>query len=570
MKIEKFNIDTDGSLREELDIVENIKNQLITKGSREVIINKIKPKNIETKTIEIEGTGNFIGIKNSIINIPLEMIVFPFFTNQKQNRNVNFEYKFTDVGITMRSKLSAFDKDDKVYQPSLLEKKIYNFLIIMYEKNIENGLSHEYIEFEVKDFIENFLGNKMNSQYYIKVEQALKNLKYTQYEFLIDNHKKAGKLKFESPRFYLLDYSKIKSGKRVFYRVSLNSNIINKIIEKRYIKYDSKNLMEITDKDSVADRIYEFISMKRFDNNSGIEKIEVLAGIIPLQTVKTNKRKGKNGEIIEYKTSNMSFVRRRISQAFKALKELGYILRFEEVEVASKKYSIKYEFNTEKDNVAHISSYLQNNTMDNNLKKEIELVKDITIAYPLLEKELEKTKKNIFFAKKYNLKSKKMFERLCEEEGEEFVVEVLKRIYQGLHSDIKKTLSVYVKGVIKNIKSENIAQASRETRIEERQMFKQDEYIEIIKEKDNEIDYNNESKNKNIEEKDENTIPEETLMNIYMNFSESKKNEIEEKAKEIFAEDSGVPLSPVNLKIFNNKNVKKLYIRRVLKEMFGL
>ncbi len=163
-----------------------------------------------------------------------------------------------------------------------------------------------------------------------------------------------------------------------------------------------------------------------------------------------------------------------------------------------------------------------------------------------------------------------MFERLCEEEGEEFVVEVLKRIYQGLHSDIKKTLSVYVKGVIKNIKSENIAQASRETRIEERQMFKQDEYIEIIKEKDNEIDYNNESKNKNIEEKDENTIPEETLMNIYMNFSESKKNEIEEKAKEIFAEDSGVPLSPVNLKIFNNKNVKKLYIRRVLKEMFGL
>ncbi len=33
MKIEKFNIDTDGSLREELDLVENIKNQLITKGS---------------------------------------------------------------------------------------------------------------------------------------------------------------------------------------------------------------------------------------------------------------------------------------------------------------------------------------------------------------------------------------------------------------------------------------------------------------------------------------------------------------------------------------------------------
>lgn len=572
MKIEKYNIDTEGSLKKELDIVENLKNQLITHGSEEVIINKRNLQDIETKTIEIEGTGNFIGIKNSIINIPLEMIVFPFFTNQKQKRNVNFEYKFTDVGITMRSKLSSFDKEDKVYQPSLLEKKIYNFLIIMYEKNIENGFKHEYIEFEVSDFIENFLGNKMNSQYYRKVEQALKNLKYTQYEFLIDNHRKAGKLKFESPRFYLLDYSKIKIGKRVQYRVSLNSNIINKIIEKRYIKYDSKNLMEITDRDSVADRIYEFISMKRFNTDRGAEKIEVLAGIIPLQTIKINKRKKKDGKVVEYKTSNMSFVRKRVKQAFEVLKEMGYILKYKEVEVKPKKYLVEYEFNIQKDNVAHISSYLKAHIPKEKEIKELEYSEEISVGtFPKFYKELERTKRNIFFAKKFNKKSKAMFERLCDKEGEEFMVEVLKRIYQGLHSDIKKTLSAYVKGVIKNVKSENIAREKRETRVEERKMFDQVEIAQLVEDDNkNDIEISYEEENKKEEKDGEISIAEETLMNIYTNFSESKKAEIEEKAKNLYGEDLGGPLTPINLKIFNNENVKKLYIRRVLKEMFGI
>lgn len=59
-------------------------------------------------------------------------------------------------------------------------------------------------------------------------------------------------------------------------------------------------------------------------------------------------------------------------------------------------------------------------------------------------------------------------------------------------------------------------------------------------------------------------------MDIYGNFSEAKKIEVEEKAKSLYQDDVGMPLNPINLKIFNNENVKKLYIRRVLKEMFGL
>ena len=78
----------------------------------------------------------------------------------------------------MYSTLIPKDKKDKVFQPSIFEEKIYTFLISMYqEKSPQQDENEEVaIEFEISDFIVNFLGNKMNRTYYSKVEQALKNL----------------------------------------------------------------------------------------------------------------------------------------------------------------------------------------------------------------------------------------------------------------------------------------------------------------------------------------------------------------------------------------------------------
>nr|WP_255493999.1 hypothetical protein [Cetobacterium sp. 8H] len=73
--------------------------------------------------------------------------------------------------------LVAKDSKDKVFQPSIFEEKIYTYLISTYEAKKDLDDEDEYIEFEISDFIVNFLGNKMNRTYYTKVEQALKNLK---------------------------------------------------------------------------------------------------------------------------------------------------------------------------------------------------------------------------------------------------------------------------------------------------------------------------------------------------------------------------------------------------------
>ena len=199
--LESFNIISSGSLSEDIQKMDMKMSSL---------------PDIEVREVVIKETGNFLNLPGNIINIPIEMIVFPFFTPQKQNKRINFQYSFEDLGVTMYCTLVAKDNNDKVYQPSIFEEKIYNYLISMYEAKKEADVDEEdeYIEFEISDFIVNFLGNKMNRAYYTKVEQALKNLKSTEYQFIVSNHTKFGKYKFEDEEFKLLTYQKLKKEKK--------------------------------------------------------------------------------------------------------------------------------------------------------------------------------------------------------------------------------------------------------------------------------------------------------------------------------------------------------------------
>ena len=122
-ELDSFNIIKTGSLA---DDIKNIDIQLTSSPEIEV---KQVPE-IEVKEVIIKETGNFLNLKDNIINIPVEMIVFPFFTPQKQNKKVNFQYSFQDLGVTMSCTLIAKDINDKVFQPSIFEEKIYTLSLI--------------------------------------------------------------------------------------------------------------------------------------------------------------------------------------------------------------------------------------------------------------------------------------------------------------------------------------------------------------------------------------------------------------------------------------------------------
>ncbi len=345
--IDNFNINKTGSLLTDLTKVDIKMSEL---------------PEIEVREVVIKETGNFLDLKENVINIPIEMIVFPFFTPQKQNKKINFKYSFEDLGVTMYCTLVAKNSEDKVYQPSIFEEKIYTYLISLYELKKETNDTDEYIKFEISDFIVNFLGNKMNRNYYTKVAQALKNLKSTEYQFEVSNHSKLGNYQFEDEEFKLLTYQKLKVGTKVYYKVTLNKNIRNKIKDKRYIKYNSKALIEIMEKDPIAARVYKYISKIRYASQEGSINIRTLAAIIPLKMEQETERINKNGERRVYVLSRVKQVLKRIEKAFLLLQELGYMEYFKSEFIAEEdSYYINYKFNQEKDGMCHISSYLNGN-----------------------------------------------------------------------------------------------------------------------------------------------------------------------------------------------------------------
>ena len=490
--VENFNITSTGSLLTDITKIDIRLNQL---------------PDIEVREVIIKETGNFLNLKDNVINIPVEMIVFPFFTPQKQNKRVNFQYSFEDLGVTMYCTLVAKDSRDKVFQPSIFEEKIYTYLISTYEAKKDLDDEDEYIEFEISDFIVHFLGNKMNRTYYTKVEQALKNLKNTEYQFIVSNHTKLGKYKFEDEEFKLLTYQKLKKGKKIYYRVTLNKNIRKKISDKRYIKYNSKALMEILAKDPIAGRIYKYISKIRYEKQEDRINLRTIAAIIPLKTEQTTERVNKNGDTKTYVLCRMKQVLKRVEKAYDVLVELGYVEYYKSYQDKSEDtYYIIYKFNSKKDGECHVSSFIENSKsnktkeityskekeryveksnfnsddieeaeiveiIDEKPKKEeklkIESKKEIKkevvkkseknneFIYPdEVIKSIQKAKKNIYVSRSWDKRTDTKIKKIFIEEGEIILIEVLKIIYKNLNSNIKTTLVQYINGVLKNLLSQ--------------------------------------------------------------------------------------------------------------------
>lgn len=608
--LESFNIVSSGSLSEDIQKMDMKLSSL---------------PDIEVREVVIKETGNFLNLQGNIINIPIEMIVFPFFTPQKQNKRINFQYSFEDLGVTMYCTLVAKDNNDKVYQPSIFEEKIYNYLISMYEAKREADVDEEdeYIEFEISDFIVNFLGNKMNRAYYTKVEQALKNLKSTEYQFIVSNHTKFGKYKFEDEEFKLLTYQKLKKGKKVYYRVILNKNIRKKIKDKRYIKYNSRALMEIMTKDPIAGRIYKYISKIRYETMEGRINLRTLAAIIPLKMEQETERPNKNGEMKTYILSRVKQVLKRVLKAYEILQELGYIQEFSfDEEKKENTYYINYSFNPEKDGECHVSTFLENKSakkknlsnksaafkddeiiienknmyskFDDELISEAEVV-EIKDSEPkkstnkVVRSSVNRTKKvenyedlpenvvnliykakrNIYISRSWDKRTDTKIRKIYTEDGEEFVSEVLKIIYKNLNKNIKTTLVQYINGVLKNL-------YKSETPKQNLQLFNNDvkEKTIISKRKIKQARKGIKAKtltNTIKDLKDELDIPRDVLIE-FEKLDDYEKLKVEEKALKLCSEEAKV--SETFLLTMKEKskvlylNTIKKYIEKVLDEIY--
>ena len=585
-ELDSFNMIKTGSLA---DDIKNIDIQLTSSPEIEV---KQVPE-IEVKEVIIKETGNFLNLKDNIINIPVEMIVFPFFTPQKQNKKVNFQYSFQDLGVTMSCTLIAKDINDKVFQPSIFEEKIYTYLISMYEMKKEQNNTDDYIEFEISDFIVNFLGNKMNRTYYTKVEQALKNMKNTEYQFVVSNHTKLGKYRFEDEEFKLLTYQKLERGRRKFYRVTLNKNIRQKIKDKRYIKYNSRSLLEILTKDPIAGRIYKYISKIRYDKEFDSINLRTLAAIIPLKTEQITERTNKNGEVKQYVLSRLKQVLKRVCKAFDILLEMGYIIKYTSRYIkAEDTYYIDYVFNKDRDGECHISSYIEmkqpiKNTYfqkPNDDITEAEIIEDIEEIEIVKEKAkpkakknddfefpdsildgIKKAKRNIYVSKAWDKRTDTKIKKIFVEEGEERAKEILGILYT-LKENIKTTLVQYINGVLKNLSQKDKSGNKQNLTL----------FGNVVKGKGlktkNRINRARKASKRTVATDliDENDLPLD-ILEEFEKYDEYEKLKIEEKALKICAAENGA--DEKFLLIMKNQAEKlyidslKPFIEKVIKEM---
>ena len=589
-------------LEDDIDILDSY--QISQSGSLVEDIQNVEIKlnsvpDIEVREVVIKETGNFLNLKENVINIPVEMIVFPFFTPQKQNKRVNFQYSFEDLGVTMYCTLVAKDNSDKVFQPSTFEEKIYTYLISMYEVKREIDDSDEYIEFEISDFIVSFLGNKMNRTYYTKVEQALKNLKNTEYQFIVSNHTKLGKYKFEDEEFKLLTYQKLKKGKKIYYRVTLNKNIRQKIKDKRYIKYNSRSLLEILTKDPIAGRIYKYISKIRYESMDGRINVRTLAAIIPLKTEQITERKNKNGEVKQYILCRLKQVLKRIEKAFDVLVEMGYILKYDSQYIKEEdNYYINYVFNKEKDGECHVSSFIENKSskkvlaipvernleieeaevvevikeakkVTKNTKKSTSKAKDNVVELPdsVIEK-VQKAKRNIYVQRAWDKRTDTKIKKIFREDGEALAIEVLNILYKNLNGNIKTTLVQYINGVLKNISLDENANNKQNLTL----------FNNIVKEKGlkskKKINQARRGVKKpvisNIKDIISGTDIPKDLMAEFNEYDEFEKLKIEEQALKLCSQEEGIDVNFLLTMKAKSKNIYlntiKRYIERVIKE----
>lgn len=589
-----------GSLKnqEEIDSFNIVKSGSLLEDIKKVEIKLNEVPNIEVKEVVIKETGNFLNLKDNIINIPVEMIVFPFFTPQKQNKRVNFQYSFEDLGVTMSCTLIAKDSEDKVFQPSIFEEKIYTYLISMYELKKEINDTDDYIEFEISDFIVNFLGNKMNRTYYTKVEQALKNLKNTEYQFVVSNHTKLGNYKFEDEEFKLLTYQKLEKGRKKFYRVTLNKNIRQKIKDKRYIKYNSRSLLEILTKDPIAGRIYKYISKIRYDKEQDRINLRTLAAVIPLKTEQVTERANKNGEVKQYILCRLKQVLKRVEKAFDVLVELEYILNYKAEYVKSEDtYYLEYIFNKDKDGDCHVSSYIENKTekvgigyqkrkdiedaeiieisevkpesiLKEKVTKKVSKKKDeIEFSEEILER-IKKAKRNIYVLKAWDKRTDTKIKKIYREDGEERTKEILNILYKNLTTNVKTTLVQYINGIIKNLsavdKENNKQNLTLFGNVVKERGLKSKKSINQARKAVKKPVLNN------IKDLVEETNIPRDMIKEFESYDEYEKLKIEEKALELCSKEMGVD---INFLLAMKEKTRAIYIgaikdyiERVMKE----
>jgi hypothetical protein len=501
----------------------------------------------------------------------LDHISLPFFT-RKKNKKVNLVYHFADFGIKMHCNITSQEKDAQ--QPSEFEESIFEYVVqrafeaykdelTSIESNEEftdgtkeklkrNIINNIEITFSIDDLLKH-LGLLKSQSLYTKVEKALNNMKFTEYYFETENSKKAKQSNyiFETDTFKLINYQKLKEGRKTFYKIIPSSTLLQRALQnKNYLYFTESSRRDISKHSRAALRIFRYIGKKRFSKVQDTSSLEALAMVVPYEVETKVTKKTKSGEK-EYYTCRRKEIKARIEEHMNLLVSLGYLKKYKTIYHGEKNYEFWYEFGEK-------MGIITTHTLKLEQKKQVQLVeeKNVTSKKSFIEKdtgrlknEIDKAKRNIFISKTWNKRVDNKIKKIVVEDGEDYAVYILKTAYKNLKQDIRTTLVQYINGIMKNIpksefQEENVEKDVRTSKVLEPQGITEKEDKKLS---DVQVD------------------PMTAILHdMYLKMKDEEQETLRKKARELYLKDTNSKsLSGVHEKIF--KNLEKNYIIRIIK-----
>ena len=546
-----------------LDLVENSEDTTMKIIKKDI-------EEIETKIISYGQSDEKWEISS------LDHISLPFFT-RKKNKKINLVYQFADFGIKMHCNITSQEKNAQ--QPSEFEESIFEYIIqrafeaykgeltsiesdlefteSTKEKLKKNIINNIEITFTLDDLLKH-LGMLKSQSLYTKVEKALNNMKFTEYYFETENSKKAKQSNyiFETDTFKLINYQKFKEGRKTFYKIVPSSTLLQRALQhKNYLYFTESSRRDISKHSRSALRIFRYIGKKRFSKVEDTSSLEALAMVVPYEVETRITKKTKTGEK-DYYTCRRKEIKVRIEEHMDLLVSLGYLEDYKTIDHGGKVYEFWYRFGNK-------MGIITTHTLKIEQKKQYELGKNNLISKPIvikedqnrLQKEIEKSKKNIFISKSWNQRTDNKIKKIVKEDGEDYAIFILKTAYKNLRQEVRTTLVQYINGIMKNIPKNEFQNESLEKPLKKNK-------VEVV---EGEIIGRNLNKEKlkDVSEPDKDPMIE-ILYDMYLKMKIEEQNIYKEKARELYLKETdSKSFNSIHEKIF--KNLEKNYVVRVIK-----
>ncbi|MGL6168427.1 MAG: hypothetical protein ACRC0Y_09085, partial [Fusobacteriaceae bacterium] len=146
------------------------------------------------------------------------------------------------------------------------------------------------------------------------------------------------------------------------------------------------------------------------------------------------------------------------------------------------------------------------------LEKTLKLIPELNSLSDKLNSTVKKMMRNIYVSRAWNSSAENSIKKLIYSEGEEFTIKVLKSVYENLKTDVKKSLSLYIQGVVKKMK-EGETEVVKKV-VEKKPIIHKEEIGSPISYPDKQ---NEEMRN--------------ILFSLFENFDKEKQLDLEEKAR---------------------------------------